>query len=102
MKLKPGQALASAVDTTQIVVVRAPADDEVELTCGGAPMVAKGTEPTGAEIAPAHRAGSILGKRYVDAAGTLELLCTKGGDGSLAASGTPLTLATAKPLPASD
>jgi hypothetical protein len=38
----------------------------------------------------------------VNAAGDLELLCTKPGKGSLADGGQPLALKEAKPLPASD
>ncbi len=44
----------------------------------------------------------MLGKRYVDAAGTLEVLCSKPGPGGLASGGEPLALKTAKPLPSSD
>ena len=40
--------------------------------------------------------------RYVDAAASLELLCTKPGKGSLGANGTPLAVKGAKPLPSSD
>ena len=43
-----------------------------------------------------------MGKRYVDDAGTLELLCTKPGDGVPAVAGEVLQLKEAKPLPASD
>ena len=35
-------------------------------------------------------------------AGTLELLCTKGGDGTLTLNGAALSIKGAKPLPASD
>ena len=46
--------------------------------------------------------GTQLGKRYVNAAGDLELLCTKPGKGSLGCAGAALTVKGAKPLPASD
>ena len=46
--------------------------------------------------------GTQLGKRYVNEEGSLELLCTKPGKGSLACGGTLLTIKGAKPLPASD
>ena len=46
--------------------------------------------------------GTALGKRYVNEAGDLELLCTKPGDGSLGANGEVLVLKEAKPLPSSD
>ena len=46
--------------------------------------------------------GTALGKRYVNADESLEILCTKAGEGSLGANGTLLSLKEAKPLPASD
>ena len=46
--------------------------------------------------------GTLLGKRYTDEAGTIEVLCTKPGDGSIGLGQTALTLKEAKPLPASD
>jgi hypothetical protein len=42
----------------------------------------------------------LLGKRY-EAAG-VEVLCTAAGEGTLTCDGQPMTLKTAKPLPASD
>ena len=101
MQLRVGEALASAVDSTQIIVTRAPEGD-VDLTCGGLPLVAKGTEPTPENADPEFMQGSVLGKRYVDKAGTLEVLCTKGGEGSLAVDGEILAQAGAKTLPSSD
>jgi hypothetical protein len=102
MKLGIGQMLASAVDATMVVVVRRP-DAEVELTCGGAAMVDAKDPAAGTEsVDPAHSAGSLLGKRYVDASGEVEVLCTKAGTGTLAVNGTPLTVKSAQPLPASD
>jgi hypothetical protein len=56
------------------------------------------TEP----IAADHAAGTVLGKRYVDDEGSLEVLCTKAGAGSLSVDSRPLTLKDAKPLPSSD
>jgi hypothetical protein len=46
--------------------------------------------------------GTQIGKRYVDEADTIQLLCTKAGSGTLALDGTPLLIQAAKPLPASD
>ncbi len=49
------------------------------------------------------RAGAPeLGKRYVDADGSVELLCTKPGPSSLSVGEQLMTLKEAKPLPASD
>lgn len=101
MKLRVGLALASAVDATNVIVTRVP-DGDVELTCGGVPMVAKGSEAPAAEADPGQMAGTLIGKRYVDPADTLEVLCTKPGDGTLALDGVPLVVAEAKALPSSD
>jgi hypothetical protein len=104
VQLKPGTRFRSQVCTTEVIVVRAPADD-LELECGGVAMVASGTEVAdGQSIVAGFGEGSQLGKRYTtaDGAGALELLVTKAGEGSLAVSGTALVIKDAKPLPASD
>ena len=76
---------------------------DVEVTCGGTPLLELGAPPrSGATIAEGAAAGTQIGKRYVNAAGDLELLCTKPGKGSLASAGQPLVLKAAKPLPSSD
>jgi len=101
-RLRPGLRLKSAVCTTEIMVVAAP-EAEIEISCGGAPLLAFGAAPqSGVTIGEGAAGGTLLGKRYVDAAGGLELLCTKPGKGSLAAGGDLLVLKTAKPLPSSD
>jgi hypothetical protein len=101
-QLKAGGRLRSAVCTTEVMVILAP-HDGVDLSCGGAAMLALGTEPpAGLEISPDAKDGTQIGKRYVNEAGDLELLCTKPGEGSLAAAGEPLSVKGAKPLPSSD
>ena len=102
LELRAGSRLRSAVDTTEVVVVRPPAE-AIDLRCGGHPMVPldAGGAPK-ATPSPEHAAGTLLGKRYVDAEQTLEVLCTKPGDGSLSIGDTPLQVKEAKPLPASD
>jgi hypothetical protein len=102
LELRPGSRLRSAVDATEVVVVKPPAGP-VDLRCGGHPMVALGSDG-GAEATPSpdHAGGTLLGKRYVDADQTLEVLCTKPGDGSLSVGDEPLQIKEAKPLPASD
>jgi hypothetical protein len=101
MQLRVGLALASAVDTTTVIVTKVPEGD-VDLTCGGVPMVPKGTVAAPAAADPAFMQGSELGKRYLDEDGTLEVLCTKGGEASLALGGKLLVIAGAKALPSSD
>jgi len=101
MQLRVGLALASAVDTTTIIVTKVPEGD-VDLTCGGVPMVPKGSQAPPVTADPAFLQGSLLGKRYIDEDGTIEVLCTKGGEASLALSGKLLVTAEAKALPSSD
>ena len=101
MELKAGTRLRSVVCDTQVVVVRAPTG-EVVITCGGHPVVPLDAAVEPASLDPAHSAGTLLGKRYADEAGTLELLCTKAGKGSLAVDGQALGVKQPKPLPSSD
>lgn len=99
--LKAGTRLRSNVCTTEAMVVAAPAGD-VELTCGGAPMIAIAETSEGGVPADGAAEGTQLGKRYVNEAADLEVLCTKPGDGSLGVDGTLLVIKEAKPLPSSD
>ena len=103
MKLKAGTRMRSAVCKTEVMVIVAPAT-EVSLSCGGAPMLPAAAPPPPADAAPAagSAGGTLLGKRYVSAAGDLELLCVKPGEGALAVDGAALSLKEAKPLPSSD
>jgi hypothetical protein len=101
-ELKPGTRLKSAVCATQVMVIAAPAAG-ANVTCGAAEMVAMDQDVTeGATPDPSAAQGTALGKRYVNEAGDLELLCTKPGAGSLAVDGALLVLKEAKALPSSD
>lgn len=100
--LRPGDQLAGTVCGTRVVVVRAPGDRHPLITCAGGPMVPAATAPPAPPSAAGAEPVTLLGKRYVDADGTLELLCTNAGAGELACDGVPMTLKAAKPLPASD
>jgi hypothetical protein len=96
--MKPGTRLKSATCDTEVMVIRT-AGGTIE--CGGAPM----GEAKPAELAPLNpdfAAGTLMGKRYVDADGQYELLCVKPGKGSLSVDGALLVTKDAKPLPASD
>jgi hypothetical protein len=100
--LKAGARLKSAVCDTEIMVIRAPAN-AVELSCGGSPMLTPdGARASDAQPAADSAAGSLVGKRYVDAQDSIELLCTKGGKGTLAMNGAALAVKVAKALPSSD
>lgn len=95
--MKPGSRLKSTACTSEAVVIRYGGG---VVQCGGAPMTEAGD--ANGEIDPAMAGGTIMGKRYVDEAGTIELLCVKAGQGTLALDGTALQIKEAKPLPASD
>jgi hypothetical protein len=96
--MKPGTKLKSTVCDTEVMVIRG---SGAVVECGGAPMVAERPAERGT-LNPGSAQGTQIGKRYVDAAGSLELLCVKAGKGSLSIGGVPLQLKDAKPLPASD
>jgi hypothetical protein len=113
--LRPGEQLASTVCSTRVIVVRAPAGERPFISCGGQPMIPAASAPPSpaatadaatADAATADAAtadaATLIGKRYVDATGTLEVLCTASGTGVLSCDGAPMTVKAAKPLPASD
>ena len=94
--LSTGQRIKSGVCATEIMVISAPEID-LTLTCGGAPMGdGAGT------LDPDQAAGTTIGKRYVNDDGSVELLCVKPGEGSLAVDGKPLKLKESKKLPKTD
>jgi hypothetical protein len=124
VQLRQGQRLRSQVCATEVIIVRR-ADTDVDLTCGGSPMVDLNTgprpdsapapagapapadglapAPAGAPAPPpALAGGNEMGKRYVTEDGSLEVLVTKAGTGTLAVSDTPLQTKEVKPLPSSD
>jgi hypothetical protein len=103
VKTKPGQRLRSQVDTTEVIIVRAPATEDA-VTCGGHPMVGLDQEVApGLSAAGGGGSGTQLGKRYTSPKDeSLEILVTKPGSGTLALGGVELELKQAKPLPASD
>jgi hypothetical protein len=100
--LKTGSRLKSQVDATELIVVKAPSTD-IELLIGGHPAVdVKAEAAADLTLDPAHSGGSLLGKRYVREAGDIELLITKGGEGSISVAGETLMPKESKPLPSSD
>jgi hypothetical protein len=101
MQVKAGVRLKSAADETQVVVVRAP-DGEIDLTCGGHPLVPIDQDVAAAALKDGHDGPTLIGKRYADEGVGIELLCTKAGAGALFLNGEPLPLKEAKPLPSSD
>ncbi len=99
---KPGVRLRSAVCATEVVVIAAPRGD-IAVSCGGAPLLGEGeTAAPGMALDATAARGTLLGKRYTNGSGGLELLCVKPGAGSLAADSVAMVVKGAKPLPSSD
>ena len=99
---KAGTRLKSAVCSSELMIVVAPAG-ETTLTCGGAPVIELSAEaPADAAMDVEQKHGTQMGKRYTNEAGDIEVLCTKPGEGGLAVDGTALVIKGAKPLPSSD
>ncbi len=99
-EIKPGTRLKSVVCSGEAMVVKGAGGT---ITCGGVPMIGHQDSHDGsAEADPEHMFQSLIGKRYVNADGTLELLCIKAGDGSFGADGQMLMGKETKRLPSSD
>jgi hypothetical protein len=101
MQLKPGTRLQSVTCDTQVVAVRVPAGD-LDLRCGGLPMVPVGEAAEKVAPLAGFDAGTLMGKRYGSDELGVELLCSKPGAGSLSSGDTIVELKEAKPLPSSD
>lgn len=100
--LKAGVRLKSAACNGEFMVIKAPAG-ECELCCGGQELLEmSATRDPAVSPAAGFDGGCLVGKRYVDDAETIELLCTKAGQGSLALAGQVLHTKQAKALPSSD
>jgi hypothetical protein len=98
--MTPGARFRSQVCSTEVIVIR-PAD--VELYCGGHPMVGLAEPPVpGLTATAGHSGGALLGKRYTNGDGVLEVLVTKAGDGTLGTPSEALVPLRAKQLPSSD
>jgi len=98
--LKAGQKLKSSVCDTQVMVIK-PIPGEHDLRCGGVSMIEVTDAPSGT-LDPAHAEGTLLGKRYVNADESLELLCVKSGAGGLSLDNMALAVKQPKALPSSD
>jgi hypothetical protein len=101
MQLKAGTRLQSSTCDAQVVVVKAPTED-LDLRCGGEPMVPVDQAVDRVPLAVDQAEGTLLGKRYAHDGLGLELLCSKAGSGSLSVNGEPIPLKEAKALPSSD
>lgn len=98
--LKPGSRFASVTCETEVVAVKG--SGGIDLRCGGEPMVPVGESEVIGPPAAGFDEGTLVGKRYVGADGSIELLCTKAGAGSLSIGEDVLEVKGAKPLPSSD
>ncbi len=102
VELKPGTRLRSVTSDAEVIVVKAPAGP-VDLRSGGHPLAALDDEaPSALAPEPGFDGELLIGKRYTDETGELEILCTKAGAASLSVGDEVLTLKDAKPLPSSD
>lgn len=99
--LKAGTRLKSALCDTEVMVIRT-RPEPMLLCCGGIEMIAMDGQKVAGELDAAFAQGTLVGKRYVDEQDATELLCTKGGKGSLSIDGTVLAVKQAKALPSSD
>ncbi|MBV1894205.1 MAG: hypothetical protein KUG57_09170 [Ilumatobacteraceae bacterium] len=75
---------------------------EMDIRCGGAPMIEAGSVSPNGEPAADAAGGTLMGKRYTNEGDSLELLVIKAGDGSLGLGDELLELKDSKPLPSSD
>src|SRR4051812_39889255 len=100
--LTPGARLASAVCSTEVVVVQV-SDPHAAVECGGVGMVPVGSaSPCSSAPRTNFDTGTLIGKRYGGPDAPVELLCVKAGRGTLSVGGVVLAQRSAKPLPASD
>jgi hypothetical protein len=102
--MKTGQQLRSVVCSGKVIVLRAPKDEAVVLSCGGMPMV-DATSDAAEDKQPADPAllgGSVMGKRYIDPESGIQLLCVTAAEGTLTVNGHALEIEVAKQLPSSD
>ena len=79
------------------MVIKATEGDD--LSCGGLAMA---EAPDKGEADPEKMHGCVIGKRYVNEAESVEVLCVKSGDGSIYYSGVELMTKDTKKLPSSD
>ena len=87
MELKPGSRWKSAVCDTEVVIVRPP-KEAASLECGGQRWWPHRREAAGLAISPDHREARH-GQAFADETSGAEILCHKGGAGSLSIDGRP-------------
>jgi hypothetical protein len=95
--LKPGTRIKSAVCEAEFMIIKA--GDSDELTCGG---VALDESSDRIEGTSDRMNGCVIGKRYINASESIEVLCVKTGEGSLYCNDEELMTKDTKKLPSSD
>jgi hypothetical protein len=98
---KVGTQVYSVVGTTAGIVVRPPNAD-VQLSCGGEPVVTAPPPKLSGTPSEEFAGTALVGKRYADQDTGLELLCTKTGNGLFSVDGRQLEMKAPAPLPSSD
>ena len=99
-EVKPGTRLKSVVCSGEAMVVKG--TDSI-LTCGCVPMIGPDEAAPESPVAdPEHMFECLIGKRYVNAEESVELLCVKAGEGSFGVDGQMLMGKETKKLPSSD
>ena len=99
---RPGMRLYSSVCDSEVMVIRYQGSGEI--CCGGHAMSDKSDSPAAKNSSMDENlaGGTLMGKRYVDASNSLEILCVKPGKGSLSCGEEPLRERGTKKLPSSD
>ena len=95
--LKPGTRLKSTVCNAELMIIKA--GDSDDLTCGG---IGFDDSSDSAEGDAGKMNGCVIGKRYINANETIEVLCVKTGEGSLYCNDEELMTKDTKKLPSSD
>ena len=81
--MKPGTRLRSAVDDTELIVVKGSDDNDIELRCGGHPVIEHGGgRADGLEPGRGPPQRDAVGKRYTDAEATMSC-CARRAERSL-------------------
>lgn len=99
---RPGMRLYSSVCESEVMIIKYGGAGEIR--CGGRAMydVKHGPDAQQRSMDENLAAGTLMGKRYIDESGNLELLCVKPGTGSLSCGDEPLREKETKKLPSSD
>lgn len=101
MELRPGLRLRSQVCDVEVVVIRS-AGGDIDLRCGGHPMIDAAQDGTDHALDLTDDGGTLLGKRYEHEPSGTELLCTRPGAGGLTIDGDRVRVKQASALPSSD